>query len=167
MELIIKEAEKTFKTTNTYEVVLKFMSGDADGTHLHNIKFSEKKLEDPIFMETLEEFLVSFNACVTKDRRGRCGFEDPEEMIKEYKDIKNCVKYCVSALENIDESDFDDEEFIEEFGITKEEFNSDTKFKSMFMYDLPTYSEGWYDSYRDLLMYYDSEGTKFPVEIKL
>lgn len=168
MELKIKEAEKRVKTTNTYEIVVGFMEGDADGSEEHIIKFSEVLLENPEFMKELEAFLICINECIKQDSKGRGGFEDPCDLLQEYKDIKDWVKYCFSSADAIEDSDdIAEEEWLEEYGITKEEFNNPTGFTKMFLYDVPTYSEGWYDSYDSInIFYYDAFGDKFPVEVK-
>jgi len=166
MELIIKEAEKKPKIVNCYDVAIEFMEGDADGTEYHTIRFKESLLENKEFKKELEDFLICVNACIEKDNRGRGGFEDPSDLIKEYKEIKNWAKYCADALDNI-EDEYDEEDYQDEFGLTKEDLFLKNEFRQMFLHYVPSYSEGWYDSYRKLhINYYDSNGDKFPVEIK-
>ena len=84
MKLKVDFSTKEVKPQEEYEIVLNFMEGDADGYKDIHFKFGKERLEEPEFMKELEEFLVCVNECITKDRKGRGGFEDYSELISEY-----------------------------------------------------------------------------------
>lgn len=179
MELIINEAIKVPKTINTYELILKFMEGDADGYENVIIRFTEDIVERPEFRKELETFIKSILQCIVKDSRGRGGFTDDDDLIREYKDIQDWARYCWNALDYIIEEveddllDYTDIDLMDDFGINKKDIeeviNQDIKgYRELFMYHLPTHSEGWYDSYKDLdLFYYDEHGDKHTVTIQI
>jgi hypothetical protein len=162
MKLNIDFSSKENKPQEEYEIVLDFMEGDADGYEAIHFKFGKGRLEEPEFMKELEEFLVCVNECIRKDSRGRGGFEDYSELISEYAHINNWSKFCHEAF-----YDVDDEELLEDYEWTQEEVdNYRDGIRPFFSYMVPTYSDGWFDSYEDIEIYfYDANGDRFPVTV--
>ena len=162
MELIKLEQEKKYKPVNTYEVVIKFMEGDADGYQYHTIAFGEDRLNDSEFKNELEEFLRCITDCIKQDDKGRGGFDTVHEMISEYGGINNWSKFCIDARDEqeIDEDDLED--FIDSGALIPL-----TKTK-LFTYNLPTEGKSGYFASYDLLQvfYYDNNGDKFHVQVK-
>jgi len=162
MKLNVDFSTKEAKPQEEYEIVLDFMEGDADGYEQIHFKFGKERLEEPEFMKELEEFLVCVNECIRQDSRGRGGFESYHDLICEYSDIKNWSKFCHEAFEDVE-----DEDLIEEYEWTQEEVdNRKAGLSPFFSYMVPSYSQGWFDSYQNAeIYYYDKNGDRFPVTI--
>ena len=151
---------KKEKPTNKYEIIIEFMEGDADGSNQVGFMFREELISKPGFKKTLDEFVQSVLDCVEQDSHGRGGFESIKDLISEYGQIKNWHKF-VNVEDWLDEDDKED--LKETQGFTDEDFNP---YNTIFGYEVPNYSQGWYDSYDNLNMYYyDEIGDKFPVII--
>ncbi len=142
------------KIANTFEIELDFMKGDADGTKYVRFYFPDDKINDPLFLKDLEDFLLSISECIKLDSRGRGGFDDLESAIGHYGVVSNWAKYCETVGGNVEDEEYEENEWTL--------FDSE----SPFIYDIPT-DEGWYTSYHGLKLYfYNEDGTKFEVEWK-
>jgi len=162
MKLNVDFSSREEKPQEEYEIVINFMEGDADGYKDIHFKFGKERLEEPEFMKELEEFLVCVNECITKDRKGRGGFESYSDLISEYSHISNWSKFVPEAFEDVE-----DEELIEDYEWTQEEVdNYRDGIPPFFSHMVPSYSQGWFDSYRNLYIYfYDANGDRFPVTV--
>jgi hypothetical protein len=162
MKLNVDFSTKEEKPQEEYEIVLNFMENDADGYEQVHFSFGKEKLEDPEFMKELEEFLICTNECLRKDARGRGGFMYYGELIDEYNHIPNWYKFCSEAFEDVE-----DDELIDIHEMTQEEVDYIRNGGSTyFSYMVPTYSDGWFDSYEDMdIYYYDENGDRFPVTV--
>lgn len=167
MELIVDFLNKkeVIKLLNIFEIVVEFMEGDADGADFHKIYFTEKEYENEKFKEELSTFLKSIQSCVKKDRKGRGGFDEYSDLLDEYRKVSSWARFCTSVQEFLQGEDIDDlldEDEIENLGVN---LYSD---KSKFNYCVPTDNSGFFHSYRNLdVFYYNENGDKFPVTIKL
>jgi hypothetical protein len=161
MKLNVDFSTKENKPQEQYEIVLNFMENDADGYEQVHFKFGKEKLEDEAFMIELEEFLVCINACIKKDNAGRGGFMYSSELVSEYEHIPNWSKFCSEAFEDVE-----DEDLIEEHEWTQLQVDNRNNLTLFFDYMVPSYGEGWFDSYEDMDIYfYDANGDRFPVSI--
>lgn len=145
MELIINPKKKE-RIRNSYQIIIRFMEGDADGYSKVKFLFHESRLQEPRFMVVLEEFIDHIIACIEHDKQGRGGFDSTEELIGEYRHIENWTKFCC----------------VDEWLDTED--NKDlprASWGSGFCYDVPSYSEGWYSSYDGYrIFYYDANGDR-------
>jgi len=70
--------------TSCYEVIIRFMQGDADGYEKESMEFSSERMKDPKFKQYLTDFIDSIKSCVALDGQGRVGFDTNRECSKWY-----------------------------------------------------------------------------------
>jgi hypothetical protein len=146
MEFIIQKKKKKDRVRNSFRLIITFMIGDADGYEDVKFTFQEDKLNEPLYRKELEEYISFIQSMIDKDKHGRTGICEFEELISRYgEDVKRYFEYY---------GDDDDE-----MGDLKH---------SQFCENFPTEQRGdFYASPREIKMiYFDKDGDEFPVKIK-
>lgn len=139
MKLIVDFSKKEIKKMNQFEVVIDFMEGDADGYEDLKFNFEENLSTDKKFMDDFKEFWICTNECIELDGKGRGGLESLKDLYNHYSGIENWSKFV-----------------------------GDSEFESFFKYVIPTCNYGMFHSYESVLIfYYDKNGDKFPVKVKM
>lgn len=161
MELIIKEKEEN-QLRACYQIDIEFMFGDADGEDTLSFTFSEDLYNKKSFKEEVHDFIKSILSCIKMDSQGRCGFDSTDECYMWYhKNKERAYKgYTETPYKTYQWSRFCEDSTYYEDEIS--DFNEN----SHFIYNIPTYADGWYASYKGIeVFYYDENGYKYNVEI--
>ena len=153
MELIInKDSKVAPRKSRLFETVITFyVHGGNDVKEVQS--FHESKLENPNFKNEVEDFILSIRECVALDKGGRGGINNTSKLINRYSKSKTWLKMCYTALENLDDSEY------EEYGI-----DPDAQTFTNLHYYIPSNDVGFYASYSAFdIFYYDENGDKFTV----
>ena len=153
MKLIITDPVSATAPKNIFKLTIEFMEGDADGTQYRDIKIdSELYSTDEGYRNEVHLLIESLDEAVALDRKGRGGYDDIEDMIRDH--YHGCK--FIHFLENADMWN----EYIEEFGITCTEYSS-------LMFYIPSEGDcGYYTSFKNYkLTYFNPIGIEFQVKI--
>ncbi len=147
IDIIIEKKRKVQSPRNVFRIFIHFMYGNADGYENQDIYIDADKFYDDDYNEfnlIVEELINALDKAYKKDRTGRGGFEDLNEMFNEwYKD--NTFK-----------------KFLEEFEESKETFE---KYPEL-CFNFPS-TDGWYHSITSIdISYIDENGFEYDTEIK-
>lgn len=160
MKLEIKEKQKS-QLHNHFEIEVRFMFGDADGYETLKFKFEKSKYDNDLeFQEEVHDFIKSIKSCIELDNiHGRGGFQFLEEL---------CEWYDLGMDDTWKDGNYKKEQIYQTYQWNRFCCNSDNKNinESCFLYEVPTYDDGWYGSYDNIeIFYYDENGFKYNVEI--
>lgn len=170
MKLEIKKKSKPKKKkTNLYELVIDFMEGDADGYQKTKVQISEEDYSNEDIQRVFHELINTVEGCNNAYPHGRGGYD-------EYYGVPGYSKFFKEDGEFDEDELFDDEignleeaEYEIAYKEKLKEFKKERKLieKYLGIVDHPSdtnYISTSFDGWE--LLYYDSNGDQFPVNVK-